>query len=137
MVEQEGFERIRQTVSAADLARLGRAYRLLGQHPRARQVFTGLRTRFAGSPHAAVAAFMLGRAAQQAQEQGTAAVWFETYLREAANGGFAMEAMGRLIEARVGLGEMPAAQAVAQQYLSRYPNGPHEHYARQTLSRLR
>jgi hypothetical protein len=65
---------------------------------------------------------------------GEAARWFEVYLRERPRGDLAREAAGRLIEARLGARDRPAARAAARAYLARYPDGPHAALARATLA---
>jgi hypothetical protein len=112
----------------ADLARYGhdtadeaRALRLL-------------RTRFAGTKRASLAAFGLGKL--EFDDHGSyaeAAEWFRVYLRERPRGELSREANGRLLEATLRGGRTSAARELALQYLRDYPNGPHAELARSLL----
>jgi ferric-dicitrate binding protein FerR (iron transport regulator) len=110
--------------SAADVMLLADQARYAGDAPHARAALHAVRTRFAGSPHAATAAFLLGRLAFDAHAFGEASKWFEQASVEAPNGPLARETAGRLIEARENAGDHPGARAAAQRYLQRYPSGP-------------
>jgi TolA-binding protein len=110
---------------------LADAARLAGNVGRATAALETLRRRFAGSPQAAHAAFTLGRIAfDRRRAYGDAARWFSTYLREAPGGPLAREAAGRRMEALARSSDPAGARAAAQQYLERYPAGPHADVAR-------
>jgi TolA-binding protein len=129
--ERRGLPTIYQTGSGDDLIALARASRFAGRMDVAQRALTVCRTRFAGSPQAAMSAFLLGRSANGAQ----AAEWFSTYLREQPSGALAREALGRLIEAHQASGDHVSGRAAAERYLKSYPDGPHATLARQALHR--
>jgi ferric-dicitrate binding protein FerR (iron transport regulator) len=129
--ERRGLSSIYQSGSGDELIALARASRFAGRMDVAQQALTACRSRFAGSPQAAMSAFLLGRSASGAQ----AAQWFSTYLREQPNGALAREALGRLIEAFQAAGDHVSGRAAAERYLKSYPDGPHATLARQALHR--
>jgi len=134
--EAAGFDRTTATASAADLALLADAARLAGDLARATAVLGALRRRFAGSPQAAQAAFTLGRIAfDRRGAYGEAARWFGAYLAEAPSGPLAREAAGRRMEALSRSSDAAGARAAAEQYLGRYPSGPHAELARRLAGR--
>jgi hypothetical protein len=129
--ERRGLASLYQTASGDDLIVLAGAARNSGRSDVAREALMACRARFAGSSHAAMAAFRLGQAAKGAP----AAQWFSTYLKEQPNGGLAREALGRLIEAYQTAGDHVSGRAAAERYLKSYPDGPHATLARQALHR--
>ncbi|WP_437734539.1 FecR domain-containing protein [Sorangium sp. So ce1335] len=134
--EREGFDALCATASAGDLHALGDAARLGGSTARAVQAFTALRRRFPGSSEAAPAAFLLGRIAQdQNNDPAGAARWFTRYLSEQPGGAFVADAAGRLVEAEDRRGDEAGARRAAERYLAAYPNGSHAPYARRLLAR--
>jgi TolA-binding protein len=118
---------------AGDVLLLGESARLTGHTDDARLAYQAVRRRFGGSPEAAQAAFNLGRLEVRGGRKGASAGWFETYLREQPSGPLAQAALGRLLEARVELGDTRAARDTARSYLERYPAGPHADEARKVL----
>jgi TolA-binding protein len=129
--EAAGFETECQRASASDLLSLAGAARLSGEAPRARQAYSILRKRFASEPVAAVAAFNLARVAfDLTSDYRAAARWFRTYLREQPSGSLAPEAHGRLLEALQRAGDAAEARSAANDYLARYPTGPHAEFAK-------
>jgi hypothetical protein len=126
-----GVDQIYAGASAEDLMGLARAARLAGRHDISGSALLSCRRRFAGTPDAAMAAYLLGRNAAPAE----AARWFSTYLNEQPDGALAREASGRLLEAHFGSGQREAARAHARAYLLRYPSGPHAEFANMVLSR--
>jgi TolA-binding protein len=127
----QGFDGLCGSLDAGELALLGDAARFSGDPGRARQALTALRRRFPGDGRSAASAFTLGRIAfDQQRSYGDAAGWFATYLNEQPSGGFAQEALGRLIEARQRSGDLEGARHAARQYLLRFPGGAHEPLAR-------
>lgn len=123
------FEELVWQADASDLVQVAAAARRTND-TRAGYIYTVVRSRFSGTKSAANAAFMLGRMQFHAGAPQAAAVWLETYLRERPNGRFAREAAGRLIEAYVRAEDTAQAQAAAQRYLARHPQGPHAALAR-------
>lgn len=129
--EREGFRRIGEEASAADLRALGDAARLAGNAGRAVEVFTALRRRFPADEEAAHTAFILGIIAFDKQgAHAESARWLATYLRERPRGPLAREATGRLVEALDRSGNKAGARETAQRYLRDYPRGPHADLAR-------
>lgn len=126
-----GLDDIYARASAEDLMGLARAARLAGRLDISRAALLSCRRRFARTPDAAMAAYLLGRNAAPAE----AARWFSTYLSEQPDGALAREASGRLLEARFASGQREAARADARAYLLRYPSGPHADFANMVLSR--
>jgi hypothetical protein len=126
-----GVDDIYARASAQDLMGLARAARLAGRLDISGAALLSCRRRFAGTPDAAMAAYLLGRNAAPAE----AARWFSTYLSEQPDGSLAREASGRLMEAHFRSGLREAARADARAYLLRYPSGPHADFANMVLSR--
>jgi hypothetical protein len=126
-----GVDEIYVRASAEDLMGLARAARLAGRLDISGAALLSCRRRFAGTPDAAMAAYLLGRNAAPDE----AARWFSTYLSEQPEGSLAREASGRLMEAHFRSGLREAARADARAYLLRYPSGPHADFANMVLSR--
>jgi transmembrane sensor len=132
--EAAGFERQCSTLDSGDLTRLGDVARFAGRLDLARRAYEAVRNRFPGTERAAIAAFTLGRMAQDQQgAPGVAARWYRTCLAEQPEGGLAREALGRLVEALHRAGDRDGAQRVAAQYVRRHPRGPHAALAEQLL----
>ncbi len=130
VVDRLGFDSVSARASATDLALLMDVARYAGQSARAEAAARLLRNRYPGQTQAAIAAFTLGRLAfDQAQNYGSAGRWFRTYLKEQPGGALAREAQGRLMECLSRTGQTSEANQVAQQYLSRFPDGPHARLA--------
>ena len=129
--EAEGFEVLCDTAEATDLLALADGARFAGRSDRARVALFRVRARFAATPPSALAAFRLGTIAQdQEHAYGQAAHWLRTCMQEQPAGTFAREAHGRLIEVERQLGNLNEARRLAQQYLQRWPDGPHAPLAR-------
>lgn len=132
----EGFERACRTATSRELLGLSGAARLAGRAHRATEALGILRERFPHTPDASSAAFALGRIAfDQRRAYGSAARWFATYLEEQPDGALMGDAIGRLMEARHRAGDVRRAQADAERYLGRFPEGPYAHEARELLAR--
>jgi transmembrane sensor len=133
--ETENFDAVCRRASGADLLLLANAARFAGSASRAEQAFRSVRSRFADTHEAAMAAFTLGRIAHdERRNYRAAAQWFQSYLHDEPGGGLAREAAGRLIEAYRAAGDAGAARSSAQIYLSKYPAGPHAPLARTLVS---
>jgi len=114
-----------RTRNAAEVLLLGDVCRHVGHSAEARTAYETVRQRFPGSEPAANAAFALGRLSfDGSHDLAAAAASFETYLGERPGGPLSAAALGRLLEARLGLRQREAAVAVARRYLALYPNGP-------------
>jgi hypothetical protein len=127
-----GFERACEHASASDLVLLGDTARLQGDARRARQAYSAVRRRFAGSAAAGNAAFALGRLAVDA-DPGLASHWFELYLREQPTGPLAASADDWLFELAGQARDPSRRRDVAKTYLQRHPNGAHARDARRIL----
>ena len=116
--------------SLEDLEALADAARYARRIGIARTALLALRERFAASPPAREAAFLLGRLDENAGAAVEARGWYESYLKEEPSGHYASQAQGRLL---LLLRERNPAQAraVAQQYLQRFPEGPYAGVARE------
>jgi TolA-binding protein len=126
-----GFDAACQSASASELLQLGDGARLSGNPARAKQALMRLRTAFPGDSRRAAAAFALGKIAfDQTRGYAEAAEWFATSIREQPKGSLVREAAGRLIEARHRAGDAARARQAAEDYLVRYPDGPHADIAR-------
>lgn len=136
VVEQanaRGLDACLKTCGASDLRALADAARYTSRGNVAERALTTLRQRFAGSAESRAASFLLGRLAETRGSSQTAQSWYETYLGEAPSGSFAAEALAgkmRTIQATRG---RAAAEPVAREYLSRYPEGVHAKPARRIL----
>lgn len=129
--EAQGFAGILESASAAELLELARAARYAKSTKRAKQALSSVRERFPKSASAARAAYALGRVAfDYERDYGSAAKWFAKYLDEQPSGALAREALGRLVESQHRSGAHAAAKKNGQQYLDRYPDGPHADIAR-------
>ncbi len=115
----------------ADLTALSDAARYLGRSDIARPTLLAERERFAGSPDAKGAAFLLGRINQDGGDAKGAIAWFTVYLGEAPEGSFAAEALGRKLVAVRKVHGIEQAKPLAREYLDRFPNGAHAAVARE------
>jgi transmembrane sensor len=136
MARKQGLQLILSNGSVADLTKLAQVARFAGDPESARSALRAVRERFAGSAEAAMATFDLGRLAFDTSGRYLeAAHWFKDYLREFPHGILAREAMGRLIEALERGGDHSAARGAANEYLLRFPSGPHVGLAHRVLNR--
>jgi len=133
LAASQGLEALRTQRGAEDVLLLGEAARLSGHADEARRSYQAVRRRFGSTPASARAAFELGRLEAAAGQAAASAVWFQTYLDELPGGPLAAAALGRLLEARVELGDRTRAGAAARTYLERYPTGAHAEAARKVL----
>lgn len=116
--------------SNEELSVLADAARYTRRNDIARQALLAQRRRFPATQRGKEAAFLLGRLAE-AQEGGAAALaWFETYLKEAPEGAYASEALGRKMVIVQRLHGDAQAEAVARAYLRRFPGGTYAQAAR-------
>jgi TolA-binding protein len=129
--EERGLTRESQSASATDLLLLADCARVAGNHAWERQMLQALRERFPGTPHAAIAAYGIGRVAADARvDYVEADRWFSAALAEQPSGPLAGEAMGRLLELRKLRNDRVSAREVAFEYLARFPEGPYAVLAR-------
>src|SRR4029077_2412756 len=81
------------------------------------------RARFPGTPPAQVAAFLLGRLADDRGDTPVALDWYRRYLAEAPRGPYAPDALGRAMLTVERLSGRAAAHDIAAEYVRRFPNG--------------
>ena len=132
--EAGGMQSCLRSLPSDRLAALGDAARYAGRTALASRVLQAQRARFAGSPAAAEATFLLGRLAEDAHQPSSAALpWYQLYLTEAPSGAYAAEALGRqmLILGAQERGER--AREAARRYLEAYPHGAYVTQAHQIL----
>jgi transmembrane sensor len=132
--EADGFDELCGKSNAGNLLLLGDVARLSGHTDQARAAYLMVRSRFARSQSAAIAAFYLGRLELDANPTGSAKKWLLTYLEEMPDGPLSAAALGRLLEVQIAAHDRDSAVALARQYLDRYPSGPHSAAAERVLS---
>jgi hypothetical protein len=132
LAEACGFDLVLRAANAPQLQRLADTARSAHAPARAEQTYLQLRERFAGTKHAARAAFQLGRLSA---DNTNAARWFATYIRESPNGAFARDARGRLLVSLAATRNEDALREAAQDYLQHHPDGPHARLARSIAAR--
>ena len=100
----------------------------------ARDALLAERRRFADSPRALDAAFLLGRV-EEASDRGLARAieWYDAYLTRAPGGTYASEALGRKMTLTNKLGGADRARPIAEEYLRRFPGGTYAGPARAFL----
>lgn len=119
--------------SASELQALAQAARYSGNTDLSVQTWLAIRKRFGGQNASAQAAFFLGRIYDQLGQSQTALGWFDTYLREAPNGVYASETLGRKLTLVRASGDDAQMRKVARSYLARFPHGPYADTARDIL----
>jgi TolA-binding protein len=130
-VNELGFDTELARAGRDDLLLLGDAARLTGDAAHALTAYRRVRAQAPGSEAAATAAFSIGRVHfDQRRAYAEAARAFATYLAERPRGPLAREALGRRMEALSRAGDPSTAGRVADEYLAKYPNGPHAPLAR-------
>lgn len=134
--ERVGLASLEQTASASDLLLLADVARLGGAPQRAKSVLTSLRSRYPGHTNAAVAAFTLGRMAQEQEHDDRRAIqWYRTYLKEEPRGRMAEGARARLLKATLRVGSPAEREQAARDYLANHPTGSSAAVARSVLSK--
>lgn len=129
-----GIPTVIATAPLGDLVALADAARYARRNDVAKQALLAQRSRFAGSGPARTAAFLLGRIAEDAEGNPSAAIgWYDRYLAESPSGSFAAEALGRKMTAVARTQGNDAARPIAEQYLRRYPDGPYAAAARRVM----
>ena len=136
-VERAGLQATLDEASSEDLFALANAARYRRRTDWARAALLAERRRFPGLARSLDALFLLGRV-EETQERGTvrAIAWYDDYLAHAPTGAYAAEALGRKMILTNELGEPAEAQAIAEEYLRRFPGGSYAGSAR-ALRRVR
>jgi TolA-binding protein len=134
--ERVGFGTLEQNASPSDLLLLADVARLGGAPQRARSVLTSLRSRYPGHTNSAVAAFTLGRIAQEQEHDDRRAIqWYRTYLKEEPKGRMSEGARARLLKATLRVGSDAERDQAARDYLANHPTGSSAVVARSVLSK--
>jgi hypothetical protein len=129
-----GFDAVQATASPSDLLLLADAARLGGAPNQARATLQLLRQNFPTHTNAAIAAFTLGRMAQELDHNDRAALkWYRTYLSQEPQGRMAEGARARVLKGALRVGTSEEVQAAARDYLSHHPSGSSAALARQAL----
>jgi TolA-binding protein len=129
--ERRGWRRSLAEARSQELAALADAARYLRHDDLARQALITQRERFPRTDRAHEAAFLLGRLTETVSDGDVRALfWYDRYLDEAPRGAYAAEAMGRKMTAIEKLKGLPAARAIAREYLRRFPHGTYAGAAR-------
>jgi hypothetical protein len=129
--EKRGFSSCLGNCSRDDLRALADATRLGGRAELSERTLLSQRSRFPGSNDASSAAFLLGRSAE-ARGDAQASAWYDRYLAEAPNGRFASDALGRKMTF-VAARDAKSGAVLAEQYLTRFPQGAYASHARGLL----
>ena len=132
--EAQGLEGVLARASAAELTSLADAARYTLRYDVARDALLRVRERFPDGNRSREAAFFLGRLAEAGPASSAKAAlrWYDTYLRESAEGAYAAEALGREI-ALLSQSDRERARAAARRYLERFPHGSQAELARSLL----
>jgi hypothetical protein len=130
--ERRGIADVLAHESAGNVMALADAARYVGQPALARRSLLRLRARFAGSPSAHRAAFLLGRLEEdQTGDVRRALEWYTVYLSDAApDDVYRGEALGRQMAATLRVHGAERARPFAAAYLERYPHGAYADAAR-------
>lgn len=116
-------KRVLARCSLGELAALADAARYSGDGDLARMALQSQRTRFAKSERAVLAAYLLGRLAEDAGESAQAVVWYERYMKSPGPRPLAEESLGRKMLSLQRAGRPEQALAAANEYKQRYPHG--------------
>jgi TolA-binding protein len=134
--EAEGIDHVLASATPSALIELADAARYTRRFSLARRSLTTLRARFPGSPAAADAAFALGVLSEDVDGDARGALgWYDRCLRDAPNGRYASECLGRKLVATRRLAGDAAAVDVAREYLRRFPGGSYVAVARTLAAR--
>lgn len=131
---RRGVAWVLESSSSSDLSALADAARFQRDGELARQALRAQRRRFAGSPRAAEASFLLGRLEDETDSGRARALdWYDRYLKEAPHGTYVSEALGRQMLVLEETGQHAAAAVIAADYLHRFSGGTYAHAARAIL----
>jgi hypothetical protein len=127
--QRAGLDAVLTRSSLADLVALADAARYARRPDVARRALVAQRERFPFATAARTAAFLLGRLSEGEPE--AAVGWYDRYLREAPNGEFAAEALGRKLVTVQRSSGGESARPIAEEYLRRFPRGAYAARARE------
>lgn len=127
--ERVGLEQALNTRGVQDLQALAQAAHYTGRSALALDAWAKVRQRFGGKQ----AAFFMGRIYDQRGNAQAALRWLNVYLAEAGSDVYASEALGRKLTLVQRVHGEAQAQAVARDYLRRFPKGPYARTARELL----
>ena len=130
---ERGLDACLKTCGASDLRALADAARYTNRGDVAERVLMALRQRFTGSSESRAAGFLLGRLFEARGASAKAESWYQTYLSEAPSGALAAEALAGKMRTILATRGRAAAEPVARDYLSRYPEGVHAKPAKRIL----
>jgi hypothetical protein len=131
--DQVGVDSVLENGSLENLVALADAARYSKRGELSRRALSAVRRRFPSSGAAKSAAFLLGRMLDDSGSPGAAIPWYDAYLSESPSGTFATEAVGRRMRAIYRMRGAVAARPLAEEYLRKYPTGPHAGVAREIL----
>jgi FecR protein len=132
--DAHGLDKTLLEVDSPALVALADAARWSGRPEVAVRALLAQRQRFADTPAAHTAAFLLGRLADDRGEVAAGLAWYRRYLAEAPDGPYAAEALGRKMLAVERISGRDAARSVAADYVERFPNGTYMLQAHAILS---
>lgn len=130
-----GIDTVLGEASSDDLFALANAARYRHRTGLAKSALLAERRRFAESPRALEAAYLLGRV-EESRETGIAQAmsWYDEYLAHAPTGPLAGEALGRKMTLTDKLEGPARARSLAEEYLRRFPKGNYAGSARELLA---
>lgn len=120
--------------SAAEVRALADAARYTNKSDLAERSLLALRTRFPRSSHSASAAFLLGRTSESRGQFERAERWYRQYADESPSGEYTADALAGRMRSVAGHSGDAAAEALAREYVRRFPRGVHVEAAKR-LSR--
>ena len=127
--ERVGLQHALNTRGAQDLQALAQAAHYTGRSALALDAWAKVRQRFGGKQ----AAFFMGRIYDQRGNGQSALRWLNVYLAEAGSDVYASEALGRKLTLVQRLQGEAQAEAVARDYLRRFPKGAYARTARELV----
>ena len=132
--EAHGLDKTLLDVDSPSLVALADAAHYSGRPEVAARALLAQRQRFADTPPAHAAAFLLGRLADDRGDVAAGLAWYRRYLSETPNGPYAAEALGRKMLTVERISGRDAARSVAREYVERFPNGTYMLQAHAILS---
>ncbi len=131
--EQRGIEKTLAESTVADLAALADAARYARRQDLARRALMAQRVRYPGAVQARDASFFLGGLAENQKDDAGSLGWYDVYLGENTNGAYASQALGRKMMLVQRLRGTSSALPIANEYLTRFPDGPYASSANKLL----